>query len=159
MVDLAIPQLDGFNSSIARLKILANNFELKPIMFQMLQFVGQFNGLPSEDLPMHLLNFMAICNSYMHHQVSENAIQHWLFLFSLNGAVILWLNSLAPNSITTWEEMAPKFILKYFPPSIIVQFRNEITFFVQNRQWVFLWHRRDSRIYWGSAPIMILNLG
>ena len=40
-------------------------------------------------------------------------------------------NSLAPNSITTWEEMARKFMLKYFPPSRIVQFRNEITSFVQ----------------------------
>lgn len=33
LTDLAIPQLDEFNSSIVKLDIIANNFELKPIMF------------------------------------------------------------------------------------------------------------------------------
>ena len=82
-------------------------------------------------LHMHLLNFVAICDSYKQYQVSEEAIRLRLFPFSLNGAARLWFNSLAPNSITTWEEMARKFMLKYFPPSRIVQFRNEITSFVQ----------------------------
>ena len=54
-----------------------------------------------------------------------------MFPFSLNEAARLWFNSLTPNSINTWEEMVRKFMLKYFPPSRIVQFRNEITSFVQ----------------------------
>ena len=130
LAELALPQLEDFNLSIVRPQILANNFELKPVMFQMLQSVGRFNGLPSEDPHMHLLNFVAICDSYKQYQVSEEAIRLRLFPFSLNGAARLWFNSLAPNSITTWEEMARKFMLKYFPPSRIVQFRNEITSFV-----------------------------
>ena len=64
LAELALPQLEDFNLSIVRPQILANNFELKPVMFQMLQSMGQFNGLPSEDPHMHLLNFVAICDSY-----------------------------------------------------------------------------------------------
>lgn len=63
LTDFVVPQLDSFNSSIVRLDILAHNFELKPILFQMLQSVGQFIRLLSEDPTMHLLNFFGICES------------------------------------------------------------------------------------------------
>lgn len=91
--------------------------------------MGQFNGLSSEDTNMHLLNFVVAYNSYKQYQVSIDAIKLQLFPFSLNTIVRLWLNSLAQNSITTWEEMIKKFIMRYFLPSRIVQFKNEITTF------------------------------
>lgn len=128
-------------------QILANNFELKPMLFQMLQFVGQFNALPSEDPNMHLLNFVAIYDSNKQHQVCKDAVRVRLFPFFLNEAARLWLNSLAPNSIATWEEMTIKFILKYFPVSRIVQFRNEITFLFRWRMSLFMILGKDSRIY------------
>ncbi|KAH9735112.1 hypothetical protein KPL71_017633 [Citrus sinensis] len=64
------------------------NFELKPVMFQMLQTVGQFNGLPNEDPHLHLKLFL------------EN-------------------------------ELADKFLMKYFPPTKNAKLRNEITSFHQ----------------------------
>lgn len=76
---------------------------------------------------MHLLNFAVICDSYKQYQVSQDAIRLQLFSCSLNGAASLLFNSMTPNSIITWEEMARKFILNYFPPTKVVQFRNEIT--------------------------------
>ena len=39
----------GLNPNIARPEIQANQFELKPVMFQMLQTVGQFSGSPTDD--------------------------------------------------------------------------------------------------------------
>lgn len=71
-----------------RPNILANNFQLKPVMFQMLQPVSQFNGLPREDLNMHLLN-VVICDSCKQHQVTKDASNLQLFPFSLNGVVQL----------------------------------------------------------------------
>lgn len=49
LVNPSLPQLEGFNFNIVRPQILTNNFELKFVMFQMLQFVCQFNELSSED--------------------------------------------------------------------------------------------------------------
>lgn len=63
LVDLAIPQLHGFNWSIVRLDIITNNFELNSVMFQILQLVGQFNRLSSEDSKMHVFNFVTIYDS------------------------------------------------------------------------------------------------
>lgn len=119
---------------------LGLNFELMPVMFEMRQSVGQFNGLSTEDPHMYLLNFVAICNSYKQHRVAEDGIRLRLFLFSLNGIARPWLNSLELNLIPTWDEMARKFILKYFPLSKIVQFRNDIYVTLQIDNEFILWH-------------------
>ena len=44
--DYAIFDPETMNTGIVRPEITANHFEFKPMMFQMLQTVGQFNGLP-----------------------------------------------------------------------------------------------------------------
>ncbi|KAH9658480.1 hypothetical protein KPL70_023512 [Citrus sinensis] len=57
-----IPQ--AIHPGIVRPDIQADNFELKPVMFQMLQTVGQFNGLPSEDPYLHLKLFLELETFY-----------------------------------------------------------------------------------------------
>ncbi|KAK5833771.1 hypothetical protein PVK06_017629 [Gossypium arboreum] len=42
-----------------------------------------------------------------------------------------WLNSLPRGSITTWEQMTEKFLLKYFPLAKMTKLRNDISSFVQ----------------------------
>ena len=49
---------------IVRPEVEAANFELKPVMFQMLQTVGQFNGLPSEDPCLHLKLFLEVSDAF-----------------------------------------------------------------------------------------------
>ena len=56
--------LDGLNSSIVQPKIKALNFELKPVMFQILQTTGQFSGLPTEDPHLHLRLFMEVTDAF-----------------------------------------------------------------------------------------------
>ena len=53
------------------------------------------------------------------------------------------MNSLTPNSITSLDELTKKFLLKYFPPSKVVKFRNAITSFVQveNKSVYDTWER------------------
>ena len=101
--EFSLPVLDKLHSSILRPPIEANSFELKPVMFQMLQIVGQCAGLEHEDPHTHLLNFIAICDSFKMNQVFEEAIQLRLFPYSLAINTRLWLNSQTPNSITTWD--------------------------------------------------------
>ncbi|XP_062080935.1 uncharacterized protein LOC133785737 [Humulus lupulus] len=52
------PMFNELNPSIVRPEIHAAQFELKPVMFQMLQTVGEFSGLPTEDPHLHLRSFL-----------------------------------------------------------------------------------------------------
>lgn len=85
--DFVVPLLDGLHTSILKPLITTNNFELKIIMFQMLQIVGTFNGLPNEDLNMHLMNFFGICDSYKKNGMSEEAVRLRSFPFYLSGYI------------------------------------------------------------------------
>ena len=59
-----VPVFHDLNSGISRPEIEAQQFELKTIMFQMLQTVGQFSGMPTEDPHLHLRLFMEVNDSY-----------------------------------------------------------------------------------------------
>ena len=98
--DYTMPNLDGNPNNIMSSTIEANNFEIKPVIIQMVLYY-QFGGLPSEDLIEHLATFLEICDIFKMNGVSINAICLRLFSFSLRDKAKLWLNSLAPNSINS----------------------------------------------------------
>ena len=66
---------------IVRPEVQADNFELKPVMFQMLQTVGQFNGLPSEDPHLHRKLFMEVSDTFKIAGASQEALRLRLFPF------------------------------------------------------------------------------
>ncbi|KAA3456048.1 Retrotransposon gag protein [Gossypium australe] len=131
MYDYAKPNLTGTESSIVRPDIAANNFELKPNTIQMIQQFVQFDGLQDEDPNNHLANFLELCDTFKINGVSDDAIHLRLFPFSLRNKAKQWLNSLPRGSITTWEQMTEKFLLKYFSPAKTAKLRNDISSFVQ----------------------------
>ena len=59
--------------SIIRPEVDAVNFELKPVMFQMLQTVGQFNGLPNEDPYFHLKLFLEVSDAFKISRATQDA--------------------------------------------------------------------------------------
>ena len=62
--DFLEEDLNGLNPGVVTPKIEAPHFELKPVMFNMLNTIGQFGGSMTEDAMQHLKSFMKICNSY-----------------------------------------------------------------------------------------------
>ena len=64
--DYAMPSVNGAISSIRRLAIQANNFEIKPATIQMIQQIVQFGGLSQEDHNVHIANFLEICDTFKH---------------------------------------------------------------------------------------------
>ncbi|XP_062075621.1 uncharacterized protein LOC133779716 [Humulus lupulus] len=100
-------------------------------MFQMLQTVGQFSGMPIEDPQLHLHLFIEVSNSFKLPGVTEDALRLKLFPYSLRERARAWLNSLPSDSVSTWQELAERFLMKYFPPTKNAKLRNEITSFQQ----------------------------
>ncbi|XP_060959081.1 uncharacterized protein LOC133030366 [Cannabis sativa] len=119
------------NPGIVRTEIEAPHFELKLVMFQMLQMVGQFGGSPTEDPHLHFRSFLEVSDSFKLQGVSEEALRLNLFPFSLRDRARAWLSTLPPNSVTNWNDLGEKFLRKYFPPTRNVKFRSEIMSFQQ----------------------------
>ncbi|KAL5566422.1 hypothetical protein UlMin_029586 [Ulmus minor] len=130
--DYSIPNV-GI-SCIQRPPIQANNFEIKPVIIQMIQNSVQFGGLPNDDPNLHIANFLEICDTFKHNGVTDDAVRLRLFPFSLNSKAKAWLISLPPGTITTWEGLVRSFLTKYFPPAKSAKMRNDITNFFQQDQ-------------------------
>ena len=85
--DYAMLTPQAIHLGIVRPDVQVDNFELKPVMFQMLQTVGQFNGLPSEDPHLHLKLFLEVSDAFKIIGASQEALRLRLFLFSLRDQV------------------------------------------------------------------------
>ena len=131
LCDYVRPQITGSYSSIRKPAIQANHFELKPAMIRMIQTSVQFSGLPSEDANAHIAEFLELCDTFKHDDVSDDAVRLRLFPFSLRDRAKQWLNSLPLDSIETWNDLTEKFLTKYFSPSKTAKLRIEIHNFTQ----------------------------
>ncbi|GKE33190.1 reverse transcriptase domain-containing protein, partial [Tanacetum coccineum] len=58
--------------------------------------------------------------------VTDDALRLYLFPYSLTHHATAWFDHLPKNSIHTFQEMASKFLSKYFPPSMVTKLRNDI---------------------------------
>nr|GEV59128.1 hypothetical protein [Tanacetum cinerariifolium] len=63
--------------------------------------------------------------------VTDDALRLYLFTHSLKHHATAWFDRLPRNSINTFEQMAKRFLGKYFPSSMVTKLRNEITNFRQ----------------------------
>ena len=93
---------------------------------------NQFGGLATENPNQHLKTFIQLADTLKCNGASPEAIRLRLFPFSLRDKARDWLDSLPPNSITTWEDLRRVFLARYFLPSKTSILRNQITRFNQN---------------------------
>jgi hypothetical protein len=80
--------------------VVANNFELKPALLNMLS-QHMFNGLAHEDPNQHLAMFEELCNTVKINGVEPETIKLRAFSFSLGDKVRNWLRSLDTDTIRT----------------------------------------------------------
>nr|GEX10344.1 reverse transcriptase domain-containing protein [Tanacetum cinerariifolium] len=105
-------------------------------MIQQVQNSFQFHGLLGDDANKHLNKFLHVTQSIKVNGVSDDALRLYLFPHSLTQNATTWFDRLPRNSITTFEKMAKMFLGKYFPPSMVMKLRNEISNF----------HRRPDKL-------------
>ncbi|XP_073034851.1 uncharacterized protein [Primulina eburnea] len=92
---------------------------------------NQFAGIATSDPHLHLRTFLEITDTVKINGVSDDIIRLRLFPFYLRDQARGWLQSLPLGSITTWQELATKFLSKYFPPAKSAQLKIEISTFRQ----------------------------
>ncbi|XP_073057158.1 uncharacterized protein [Primulina eburnea] len=93
---------------------------------------NQFGGTSTADPHFHLRMFLEIADMIKINKVPDDIIILRLFPFSLGDQAKGWLQSRPLGSITTWQELATKFLEKYFPPAMSEQLKIEISTFQQN---------------------------
>ncbi|XP_061365407.1 uncharacterized protein LOC133308738 [Gastrolobium bilobum] len=103
-------------TSIVRPNVDANNFELKPALLQLIQ-KDQFAGGSTEDPYIHLENFLLYFDTLKMNGVSRDAILLRVFPCSLKEEARGWLQSLPQGSITNWDDLATKFLARFFSSS------------------------------------------
>ncbi|KAL4271952.1 hypothetical protein GQ457_13G017570 [Hibiscus cannabinus] len=101
--DHLTPILDDLNPGIVAPEIQAAHFELKPVMFNMLNSIGQFGGSPHEDAWQHIRDFLEVCDSFRQQGVHEDS----------------------------WADLCRSFLMRYNPPNMHTQLRNDIASFRQ----------------------------
>lgn len=81
--DFVVLVLDDLQLGVVRPAIEAGNFELMPLMLQMLNSNGKYAGLPHEDAQEHLKSFLLICTSFSQQSVPDDTLKMQLFSYSL----------------------------------------------------------------------------
>lgn len=88
-------------------------------------------GMSDDDPNLQLVSFLEVCETFKINGVTSDAIQMRLFPFSLKDRAKEWLQFMPHESITTWEELATKFLARFFPPARTTKLRSEINNFGQ----------------------------
>ncbi|KAL4379626.1 hypothetical protein GQ457_02G024700 [Hibiscus cannabinus] len=123
--------LDDLNPGIVASEIHAAHFELKPLMFDMLNSIGQFGGAPHEDARQHIHAFLEICDCFKQHGVHEDVLKFKLFPYSLCERARAWWIGLPVGSIGSWVDLCKRFLLQHNPPKMHTLLRNDIASFRQ----------------------------
>nr|GEV11365.1 retrovirus-related Pol polyprotein from transposon TNT 1-94 [Tanacetum cinerariifolium] len=130
LAELLRAPTEGYAEAIVVLSILADQFELKHSLINMMTS-DQFFRLEKDNPQCHIRWFNKITSTIKYKDVLNSTIKLMLFLFSLVGADCRWLEKEPSHSILTWEDLVSKFINEYFPPSRTINLRNEISNFQQ----------------------------
>ena len=108
-----------------------SRFQMKRMMLQMLQIVGQFGGTLGEDLHTQLKSFIETCNTFVFPNITVDEIHLTLFPFSLRDEVRQCAYSFEPGEVTTWNQMIENFMKKFFPTTKNAKRRRDIANFQQ----------------------------
>ena len=101
------------------------------INVELLDFIDPFFGSENDDPYSHISRFYLITDTFRINQVPDDVVKLILFPLTLKGAASRWLNREPPNSITTWDDLASKFLNRFYPHSKTLEIRKEIINFQQ----------------------------
>ena len=79
----------------------SQQLQVEDDVIQLIQNMCQFRGGPDEDPNEYIKNFLKICDTQKHNEVSSNAIRLMLFSFSIKEKTKIWFYFLPKETIVT----------------------------------------------------------
>nr|GEX82694.1 integrase, catalytic region, zinc finger, CCHC-type, peptidase aspartic, catalytic [Tanacetum cinerariifolium] len=104
MEELLQAPTEGYGEAIVILEILAEIFEIKTNLLQLVQ-ANKFHGFERDNPHTHISNFKRMTVTLKYRDVPNDAIKLMLFPYSLEGAARIWYEKEPPNSILTWDDL------------------------------------------------------
>nr|GEV40043.1 hypothetical protein [Tanacetum cinerariifolium] len=104
MKELLQAPTEGYGEAIVILEILADNFEIKTNLLQLVQ-TNKFHGFERDNPHTHISNFKRMTSTLKYRDVPNNVIKLMLFPYSLERAARIWYEKEPPNSILTWDDL------------------------------------------------------
>nr|GEW28284.1 reverse transcriptase domain-containing protein [Tanacetum cinerariifolium] len=104
---------EGYGEAIVIPEILAENFEIKTNLLQLVQ-ANKFHGRENDNPHTHISNFKRMTATLKYRDVPNDAIKLMLFPYSLEDRARIWYEKEPPNSILTWEDLVNKFVNQFF---------------------------------------------
>nr|GEV96517.1 hypothetical protein [Tanacetum cinerariifolium] len=95
---------EGYGEAIVIPEILAENFEIKMNLLQLVQ-TNKFHGFERDNPHTHISNFKRMTSTLKYMDVPNDAIKLMLFPYSLEGDARIWYEKEPPNSILTWDDL------------------------------------------------------
>nr|GEV33365.1 retrovirus-related Pol polyprotein from transposon TNT 1-94 [Tanacetum cinerariifolium] len=109
MEELLQAPTKGYGEAIVIPEILAENFEIKMNLLQLVQ-AKKFHGFERDNPHTHISKFKRMTATLKYRDVPNDAIKLMLFSYSLEGAARIWYEKEPPNSILTWDDLVNKFV-------------------------------------------------
>ncbi|KAA3470662.1 protein FAR1-RELATED SEQUENCE 5-like [Gossypium australe] len=91
--------------------------------------------------------------------VPKEALRLRLFPYSLRDRARAWLNALLSSTVTSWNEICQKFLLRHNPPNMNAKLRNNITSFrkFEDETLYEAWERFKEKVVNASANGTLLD--
>nr|GEX40414.1 hypothetical protein [Tanacetum cinerariifolium] len=105
MEELLQAPTEGYGEAIVIPEILAENFEIKTNLLQLVQ-TNKFHVFERDNPHTHISNFKRMTSTLKYRDVPNDAIKLMLFSYSLEGDARIWYEKEPPNSILTWDDLA-----------------------------------------------------
>nr|GFB83211.1 reverse transcriptase domain-containing protein [Tanacetum cinerariifolium] len=96
MEELLQAPTEGYGEAIVILKILAENFEIKTNLLQLVQ-AKKFHGFERDNPHTHISNFKRMTATLKYRDVPNDAIKLMLFPYSLEGAARIGMKKNLPT--------------------------------------------------------------
>nr|GEU88835.1 reverse transcriptase domain-containing protein [Tanacetum cinerariifolium] len=130
MEELLQAPTEGYGEAIVIPEILAENFEIKTNLLQLVQ-ANKFHGRENDNPHTQMSNFKRMTATLKYRDVLNDAIKLMLFPYSLEDRARILYEKDPPNSILTCDDLVNNFVNQFFPPSKTTHLKNEISRFTQ----------------------------